>query len=87
LYEIIKFEKKRFSFIRVSTKTSTKKGDAPMKMEITVKEAPKLREKDLPSAVTCMENSLNSCLTCLQFFQEEWVYLSEFALDADMNSQ
>jgi hypothetical protein len=50
-----------------------------MKMEITVKEAPKLREKDLPSAVTCMENSLNSCLTCLQFFQEEWVYLSEYS--------
>ncbi len=33
------------------------------------------REKDLPSAVKCLENSLNSCLTYLQFPQEEWVCL------------
>jgi putative transposase len=34
-----------------------------------------MREKDLPSAVKCLENSLNSCLTYLQFPQEEWVCL------------
>jgi putative transposase len=33
------------------------------------------REKELPSAVKCMENSLESCLTYLQFPQEEWVCL------------
>jgi putative transposase len=33
------------------------------------------REKDLPSAVKCLENSLFSCLTYLQFPQEEWVCL------------
>jgi len=33
------------------------------------------REKDLPSAVKCLENSLNSCLTYLQFPEEEWVCL------------
>lgn len=33
------------------------------------------REKDLPSAVKCLENSLASCLTYLQFPQEEWVCL------------
>ena len=33
------------------------------------------REKDLPSAVKCLESSLNSCLTYLQFPQEEWVCL------------
>jgi len=33
------------------------------------------REKDLPSAVKCLENSLNSCLTYLQFPQEEWICL------------
>ena len=33
------------------------------------------REKDLPSAVRCLESSLNSCLTYLQFPQEEWVCL------------
>lgn len=33
------------------------------------------REKDLPSAVRCLENSLNPCLTYLQFPQEEWVCL------------
>ena len=33
------------------------------------------REKDLPSAVKCLENSLNACLTYLQFPQEEWVCL------------
>jgi len=33
------------------------------------------RQKDLPSAVKCLENSLNSCLTYLQFPQEEWVCL------------
>jgi putative transposase len=33
------------------------------------------REKDLPSAVKCLENSLNSCLTYLQFPREEWVCL------------
>lgn len=32
-------------------------------------------EKDLPSAVKCLEASLNSCLTYLQFPQEEWVCL------------
>jgi len=34
-----------------------------------------MREKDLPSVVKCLENSLNSCLTYLQFPQEEWVCL------------
>lgn len=33
------------------------------------------REKDLPSAVKCLENSLNSCLTYLQFPREEWICL------------
>lgn len=33
------------------------------------------RQKDLPSAVKCLENSLESCLTYLQFPQEEWVCL------------
>jgi len=33
------------------------------------------REKDLPSAVKCLENSLFSCLTYLQFPKEEWVCL------------
>ena len=33
------------------------------------------REKDLPSAVKCLEASLSSCLTYLQFPQEEWVCL------------
>ena len=33
------------------------------------------RQKDLPSAVKCLENSLHSCLTYLQFPQEEWVCL------------
>ena len=33
------------------------------------------REKDLPSAVKCLETSLNSCLTYLQFPREEWVCL------------
>lgn len=33
------------------------------------------REKELPSAVKCLENSLESCLTYLQFPQEEWVCL------------
>jgi putative transposase len=32
-------------------------------------------EKDLPSAVTCLERSLESCLTYLQFPEEEWVCL------------
>jgi len=33
------------------------------------------REKDLPSAVKCLENSLFSCLTYLQFPKEEWLCL------------
>lgn len=33
------------------------------------------REKELPSAVKCLENSLESCLTYLLFPQEEWVCL------------
>jgi len=33
------------------------------------------REKELPSAVKCLGNSLESCLTYLQFPQEEWVCL------------
>ena len=33
------------------------------------------REKDLPSAVKCLETSLNSCLTYLQYPKEEWVCL------------
>lgn len=33
------------------------------------------REKELPSAVKCLENSLESCLSYLQFPQEEWVCL------------
>jgi len=32
-------------------------------------------ERELPSAVKCLENSLESCLTYLQFPQEEWVCL------------
>jgi putative transposase len=32
-------------------------------------------EKELPSAVKCLENSLESCLTYLQFPEEEWVCL------------
>ena len=32
-------------------------------------------EKDLPSAVKCLESSLDSCLTYLQFPQEEWICL------------
>jgi putative transposase len=32
-------------------------------------------EKDLPSAVACLERSLESCLTYLQFPEEEWVCL------------
>lgn len=33
------------------------------------------REKELPSAVKCLETSLESCLTYLQFPQEEWICL------------
>ena len=32
-------------------------------------------EKDLPSAVTCLERSLESCLTFFHFPQEEWISL------------
>jgi putative transposase len=32
-------------------------------------------EKDLPSAVKCLENSLESCLTYLKFPEEEWICL------------
>jgi putative transposase len=32
-------------------------------------------EKDLPSAVKCLENSLDSCLTYLQYPEEEWICL------------
>ncbi len=32
-------------------------------------------EKELPSAVKCLETSLESCLTYLQFPEEEWVCL------------
>lgn len=32
-------------------------------------------EKELPSAVKCLENSLESCLTYLHFPEEEWVCL------------
>ena len=32
-------------------------------------------EKELPSAVKCLESSLDSCLTYLQFPEEEWVCL------------
>lgn len=32
-------------------------------------------EKDLPSAVKCLEASLESCLTYLQFPEEEWICL------------
>lgn len=32
-------------------------------------------EKELPSAVTCLENSLESCLTYLRFPEEEWICL------------
>ncbi len=32
-------------------------------------------EKELPSAVKCLENSLESCLTYLQFPEEEWICL------------
>ena len=33
------------------------------------------REKELPSAVKCLENSLETCLSYLQFPEEEWVCL------------
>ena len=33
------------------------------------------REKELPSAVKCLENALGSCLTYLQFPKEEWICL------------
>jgi putative transposase len=32
-------------------------------------------EKEIPSAVKCLENSLDTCLTYLQFPEEEWVCL------------
>ena len=32
-------------------------------------------QKELPSAVKCLENSLESCLTYLQFPEEEWICL------------
>jgi len=32
-------------------------------------------QKELPSAVKCLENSLESCLTYLQFPREEWICL------------
>ena len=32
-------------------------------------------QKELPSAVKCLENSLDSCLTYLQFPKEEWICL------------
>ena len=32
-------------------------------------------EKEIPSAVKCLENSLETCLTYLQFPEEEWVCL------------
>jgi putative transposase len=32
-------------------------------------------EKDLPSAVKCLKNSLNSCLSYLHFPEEEWICL------------
>jgi len=32
-------------------------------------------EKDLPSAVKCLENSINACLTFFHFPEEEWISL------------
>ena len=32
-------------------------------------------EKEIPSAIKCLENSLDSCLTYLQFPEEEWLCL------------
>jgi putative transposase len=32
-------------------------------------------QKEMPSAVKCLENSLESCLTYLQFPEEEWICL------------
>jgi len=32
-------------------------------------------EKELPSAVKCLENSLEACLAYLSFHQEEWICL------------
>ena len=32
-------------------------------------------EKELPSAVKCLENSLDACLTYLGFPEEEWICL------------
>ena len=32
-------------------------------------------EKEIPSAVKCLENSLDACLTYLQFPEEEWICL------------
>ena len=33
------------------------------------------REKDLPSAVKCLSNSLDACLTFFSFPEEEWISL------------
>jgi len=33
------------------------------------------REKEIPSAVKCLENSLEACLTYLKFPEEEWICL------------
>ena len=35
----------------------------------------KKRQRDLPSAVKCLGNSLESCLTYLEFPEDEWIYL------------
>jgi putative transposase len=46
-----------------------------------------MREKDLPSAVKCLENSLNSCLTYLQFPQEEWTCLRTTKIIEHVNKE
>ena len=35
----------------------------------------KKRQRDLPSAVKCLGNSLESCLTYLEFPEDEWISL------------
>ena len=44
-------------------------------------------QKELPSAVKCLENSLESCLTYLQFPEEEWICLRTTNLIERVNKE
>ena len=44
-------------------------------------------EKDLPSAVKCLQNSLEACLAYLNFPQEEWICLRTTNVIARVNKE